>query len=191
MGERAAQVKGSHGTLPQHLHLLRGAPHLVLEATPAQASPQLLLLPGLVGGQLLGPQTHKHTCTKHSHCCPRARSEPPGGAAGFVSGTMAQTASPQHPVPLRKVRGQRGLRSSNKEPAARSPAACLGGAHWSQNLPLPGPGENRLPWGAIFTVVPSSPFLLCLSAQGGEGPSTYLPFSQPSVLLRAVYSGAC
>lgn len=37
----------------QHLHLLRGAPHLVPEATPAQASPQLLLLLGLVGGQLL------------------------------------------------------------------------------------------------------------------------------------------
>lgn len=116
VAERAAQVKGSHGALPQHLHLLRGAPHLVLEATPAQASPQLLLLPGLVGGQLLGPQTHKHTCTKHSHCCPRARSEPPVEQLALFQGRWRRQppCSTLYPSEKSGARGASGPPTKNQ-----------------------------------------------------------------------------
>ena len=106
---------GSRDALPQHLHLLRGAPHLVPEATPAQASPQLLLLLGLVGGQLLRPQTHRHICTKHSHCCPHAGSEPSHGAEsfGFFAGEegvggVGGTEAPALPCAL-VVEGSEGL----------------------------------------------------------------------------------
>lgn len=80
------------GALPQHLHFLRGVLHLILEAMPAQAGPQLLLLPGLVGGQLLGAQTHKHTYTKHSHCCPLQSQSRPVEWRALFQGGMAQTA---------------------------------------------------------------------------------------------------
>lgn len=65
MGGRIEEVKRVRGVLPQHLHLLRGVPYLILEATPVQDSPQLLLLLGLAGGQLLGPQ-HINTHTQNT-----------------------------------------------------------------------------------------------------------------------------
>lgn len=51
---------GICGALPEHLQLLRGVPGLVQEAPPAQACPKLLLFLGLVGGQLLKPDTQTH-----------------------------------------------------------------------------------------------------------------------------------
>lgn len=140
-GGCGARMGRTRCALPQHLHLLGGVPHFILEAPPAQASPQLLLLLGLAGGQLLGPQTHKHTCTKHSHCCPRAESEPPNGVAGFVSEGMAQTASLLCHEPHQKsVEDQRGLLgSSNEESATQLRAACLTGTPLVPEPPHPAP----------------------------------------------------
>ena len=124
------------GALPQHLHFLRGVLHLVLEATPAQASPQLLLLLGLVGGQLLGAQTHKHTCTKQS-LLSSAESEPPNGAAGFVSGGMAQTAPTVPCAPQGKSEGQRGLLGPQTKNQPSLPRCLFGRCSLSNSLPLP------------------------------------------------------
>lgn len=136
------------GTLPQHLHFLRGVLHLVLEAMPAQASPQLLLLLGLVGGQLLGAQTHKHTCTKHSHCCPLQGQPPTEQRALFRGGWHRQP--PLRLVPHRESpRAKEAFQVLKLRIGPPSLAACLGGAPWSDSLPAspcpPRPGENRPP----------------------------------------------
>lgn len=126
------KVTGSRSALPQHLHILRGVPHLVLEATPAQASPQLPLLLGIVGGQLLGAQTHKHKCSGHSHCRLPAESEPPLEQPALFQGGWHRQSPPHLAL------HQKGpLRSSNKEPAL-TPALPV----WE--VP-PGPGTSPCP----------------------------------------------
>lgn len=82
--------------------------------------------PGPRWGPAVWATTHKHTCTKHGHCCPPARSEPTTEQLALFQGGW------HRPLPrctlrsIRKVGEPKGpLRSSNKEPAAHS--CCLFG----------------------------------------------------------------
>lgn len=164
--------------LPQHLQLLRGVPRLVLQAPPAQACPQLLLLLGLVGGQLLKPQTQTHV-HKTPSLLPLCKLRAAWAAAALSQGGW-QRRPPAAPAPIEQVRSPGPLRCWRKNRC--SPSRCLFGRHpWSRNPPRP--GESRLPWGHFHSDA-IQPFpALCLCT-GWEGP-------QPPVLLRAVYCGAC
>ena len=174
------------GALPQHLHFLRGVLHLILEATPAQASPQLLLLLGLVGGQLLGAQTHKHTCTKQS-LLSSAESEPPNGAAGFVSGGMAQTAPTVPCAPQGKSEGQRGLLGPQTKNQPSLPRCLFGRCSLSNSLPLPRlQPPSVLPWreqtslGAGFHSDSIQPFLALSFRTGWERSPPFTSYFFPA-----------
>lgn len=169
---------GIRGALPQHLQLLRGVPQLVLEAPPAQACPQLLLFLGLVGGQLLKPdtQTHVHkTPSLLSLCKVRAAWE---AAALFQGGR--QRRPPAAPAPIGNVRRPGPLRCWKEEPAVHHLAACLGGS--------PGPGAHPalkragFPRGH-FHSDPIQPFpALCLCT--GWGRSQRLPLSPAPIFVK-------
>lgn len=165
--------------LPQHLQLLRGVLRLVLEAPPAQACPQLLLLLGLVGGQLLKPQTQTHV-HKTPSLLPLCQLRAAWVAAALFLGGW-QRRPPATPAPHRTGQEPRASWVLEEEPAVPRLAACSGGT--------PGPGIHPaleragFPRGHFHSDA-IQPFLLCVSARGGEGP-------QPPFLLRAVYCGAC
>lgn len=70
--------------------------------------------------------THKHTRTKHGHCCPPARSNPQTEQLALFRGGWQGLPPCCTLCSIRKVGDLKGpLRSSNKEPAAHS--CCLFG----------------------------------------------------------------
>lgn len=97
------------------------------------------------GASCLGHR-HTNTCAQNSVTVVLVRGQGSPWSSWLCFRDHGPDGLPAAPHAPQKSQGpEEPLRSSNKEPAARSPAACLRGAPWSQNLPLPSPGEKRLP----------------------------------------------